>query len=734
MPPRDYRLQVPLDASQIPDFKPDRPLKVVAFDAQGRAYEDVVKLDAKGRGAATLSFDAAPDNLRVVVGPADATAEQMRGLQTIEVAVTRRQWEGKPELALPPIAISPHYWLGWLRWCRRFKITGVVRCPDGNPVPGATVCAYDVDWWWWWSSSQQIGCTTTDANGTFAIDFTWCCGWWPWWWWQHRVWFLEPVLAERISRVLRHELRVRMPVPSPEPDPKIFQALLGEEPVPPRRVPAVGATGRNVAAARRISKFDPESLESLRKRLLPKLPRIPDLEQLHLWPWWPWQPWWDCTPDVIFKVTQNCRGVNHVIVDESVWDTRWDIPDNLNVTLVANDEACCVTGSTCLDGGNCAFISNICEDNIEDIGGNPGVNAGAAQIGYLNPGLGTVDSDRPYSGTVPIRGCVGDTVDYYEILISTGGFGGPWTPLQTPAAGGFDRSYWDNALFTFVTVPFPFTPISDGVSAHDVIESLPHYEANHGAKLWDAFTVNILMLLATGNVLADGTYYLRLRGWTRAGYAGDLSNPIELPVCGSNDLNGIVVTIDNHMVTVGPTDLNGHECGAGKVHVCTTEPDTEVTAVTIVHADATTTAVDACSTVRINNTDTLRIDFVAYDPDPNPHLRNYGLWLHYDVNDLLDLLTLPGVTLTPIPHPWAPAAAHVGPDYAAALGQGAASPYWAGGAVRLEVKAADAFEKTCCYLLELRAHKRVIGGGGLGCNHGIWNQYNRTEYTFTITV
>ena len=108
---------------------------------------------------------------------------------------------------------------------------------------------------------------------------------------------------------------------------------------------------------------------------------------------------------MIFKVTQDCRGGDKVIVDETVWDARWDIPQNLNVTLVGNDEACCVVGSTCPDGGSCGFISDICEDNLDDIGGNPGMSAGASQVGYLNPGLASVDGDRPYSGSVPARGC-----------------------------------------------------------------------------------------------------------------------------------------------------------------------------------------------------------------------------------------------------------------------------------------------------------------------------------------
>lgn len=745
-----YKLLVPLDASSVQDFKPDQAVKVVAFDAKGRAYEALAKLDAKGNGVATVAIDQPSGNLHVVVGPESATAEQLKNLQTIAVEVGRRQWGDKKELTISPVLISNYYWWWWIRWCRRFRITGVVRCANGDPVPGAKVCAYDVDWWWWWSSKQQVGCATTDVNGAFEIDFTWCCGWWPWWWWRQRQWFLEPLLAERITRLLRQEsAHVKIPFPTPQPDPAIFQSLLGDTgapPTPARSLAASSIIRRNAPTARaaQAAQIDPGTLDALRKKLVAKLPASDEFARLRLWPWWPWWPWWDCTPDIIFTATQDCQGQERVIVNETIWDARWDIPTDLNVTLAANENACCVVGSTCLDGGDCSFISDICEINLDSIGGNPGLSSGAAQVGYVSPGLVSVDGDRPFSGTIPLRGCVGDTVDYAEFLFNTTGFGGTFNPLPAAAVAGFNRSYWDTVLHKWVAVPFPFTPISDGAVTHNVIESLPHWEANNGAKLWDSFTVNFLMLLASQNVLADGTYYLRVQGWRRPGYVGNLVGPVNLPICGSEDPNGVVLTIDNHLVTGGPTDLNGHQCGAGTVHLCTTEPDTEVLAVQILHHNGTITDVGACGNVTISDTDVLQIDFVAYDPDPHPHLRNYELSLNYDVSLTTDLLNpaLSGWSLTPSPVPpvWAPAAAQVGPNYGdpvpamSALNQGAASPYWAGGAVRLQVKAKAVFPYTCCYQLALYTYKRTIGGGGYSCDGSKWNQWNRTEYSFTITV
>jgi len=745
-----FRLIVPLDASGVQDFKPDQAVKVVAFDAKGRAYQDVVKLDAKGHGNAALAIDGVNGNLHVVVGPESASVEQLKGLQTISVDVGRRQWGDKRELTLRPILIPYYYWWWWYRWCRRFKITGVVRCANGLPVPGAKVCAYDVDWWWWWISKQQVGCATTDQHGAFEIDFTWCCGWWPWYWWLQRRWELEPLLAEKILQLLRQEVKLtKLPPPLPQPDPVVFANILGQPAAPPSIAGAARSFNLNrlkvpVTHAVQTPQIDPGALESLRKELIAKLPASDEFARLRLWPWWPWWPWWDCTPDIIFTATQDCQGQERLIVDETVWNARWNIPTHLNVNLTANENACCVTGSTCLDGGDCAFISDICDDNLDNIGGNPGASSGAPQVGFLSPGVVSPDGDRPYSGSIPLLGCVGDTVDYVEVLYNTTGFGAAFNPLPASATGGVPRSYWDPGPFKWIPVNFPFAPISDGTTNHNVIETLPHWEANNGAKLWDAFTMSILLQFVTQNVLPDGTYYLRLQGWHRAGYSGNLVGPVNLPVCGSEALNGVVVTVDNHLVTGGPTDLNGHPCGGGTVHVCTTEPDTAILSVKIIHVSGPPTDVGACGNVTISDTDVLQIDFAAYDPDPHPHLRNYELSLNYDVNLTTDLLdpSLTGWTLgpSPIPPGWAPAAAQVGPNYGdpnpalSALNQGAVSPEWAGGAMRLSVNAKAVFPYTCCYQLALYAYKRTIGGGGLSCDHSKWNQWNRTEYSFTITV
>jgi hypothetical protein len=101
----------------------------------------------------------------------------------------------------------------------------------------------------------------------------------------------------------------------------------------------------------------------------------------------------------------------------------------------------------------------------------------------------------------------------------------------------------------------------------------------------------------------------------------------------------------------------------------------------------------------------------------------------YGASLVIDLLAIPGATLTPspVPPPWCPAAAQVGPDYGAALAEGATAPWWSGGAIRLEVNAAAAFPETCAYDMQLYAYKRTI----VDCDHD-YDQYNESDLSFTI--
>src|ERR1019366_10225904 len=277
-----FRLEVPMDASGIKDFKPERPVKVVAYDRNGKAVSSAeAALDGKGKGQATLTFEENPGGLQVVLGPATASNEELRGLQTISVNVPSTRWSEGNAVQLSSIVITPYYWWWWWRWCREYTISGKLVCANGQPVAGATVCAYDVDWWWWWSSQEQVACATTGADGVFSMTFTRCCGWWPWWWWLTREWVLDPIRGDRISTFLKEDGKFgRLLQATPKPSLEVFQQLL--------QTSSSGARGSSLApkgsAVALRSEIDAGTLDSLRNRLLSVLPR--DFP-IHIWPWYP---------------------------------------------------------------------------------------------------------------------------------------------------------------------------------------------------------------------------------------------------------------------------------------------------------------------------------------------------------------------------------------------------------------------------------------------------------------
>jgi hypothetical protein len=742
----EFLLEVPLDASKVSDFKPDRPVKVVVVSKQGETQDQLVNLNESGKGTASFRFAEAPGSLQVLMGPETASAADLQNLQTISVAVPASSWRAAREVKLPDVAISSYYWWWWWHWCRNFKISGRVLCANGSPVVGATVCAIDVDYWWWWSSQEQVGCATTDATGSFEIDFTRCCGWWPLWWWETRDWLVDPILVDQITTFVKQSGRVgQLPRAIPTPSLDVFQPLLASA---RKAIRADISTNTSRAIAGVMDPtVEPAALASLRDRLVEVLPKgFP----FPIWPWYPWFPWNNCDANIIFKVTQVCGGAANTIVNETVSETRWDIPTTLNVTLTASEEACCAfsCGDDCPDGV-CIVPNEICATiNVGSIGGNLGAPAviSPSQIGLYLPGV----QDRPFAGVVSIYGYIPDTVDvdYYEFQYSTSQ-AGPYSPLPQAALLTITRQVLVPApppfLFKWVPVAFLVNKLSDGTTNHYVYETIHHYEAINGTQTWDSSHDWLLSL--NSPVLTNGTYYLRLMGFVGPDTSGNLAvmnadnpgNPGILPICdpqpdGPLVNNWWVITLDNR--APGDTDPSGQPAG---LHIQTDQPLSAILQVAILRGKETI-VIGGCEQLCIEPGDLLQIDFAAYDPDG--FLQGYDLQLLYGVDQSVDLLcsapfptcspafTTWSLTPSPIAPSWAPGAAQFGPAYADALTQGATSPVWSGGSMRLTVNASSAFQVTCAYLLQLTVSKRPI----VDCDANDYLQNNVSFESFTIQV
>ena len=698
-------LNVSLDASQIP-AQDQKQQKVRIAVQQGRGIKSQIVAVEGGKVAAKFDVDQ-KQAAQIAVGPASASEEDLFHLQTLTASVSPTQWADKTTLALP-LALTPKWWSLWLTWCRDFTISGRVVCADGSPVPGAQVHAYDVDYFWWWSSVVQAGPTAiTDASGHFTIKFRWCCGWWPWWWWQLRQWRLEPLLVNRIRPVLKLNPAIRFP--EPDPVPSLDWVALNPQPLPPRPTLAPG-----LAVSR---KLDPSVIPTLRDRLLSALPHVPELERLRLWPWYPWTPWFDCTPDIIFRVTQACGGgPAKLIVNESIFQTRWDIPTSLNVTLVANQDACCVPTGNPDPTGDCVVITGVCGDP-----GIPVTNIGRTGVtaGYADPG----GRDRPFSETVTVSGQFGTSAqaDFYEVEYTPHGVNG-WAPLPPPALQNMTRGYfdatqpWPNQWFY---VPFPVQTFG---GLH-VYESRHRYEATHPPANWGSaltgrtwfYNVNLLASIETAGTIPDGTYDFRIVGY-KALASGD-PDPASrkvMPGCGdAPDNNLIVLRIDNRLVGV-PVP--------GTVHVSTNEPDCGISGVRLGGA-----AVAPCGAQQLQPGTPFEVDFFCTDPDG--HLDHYELVVKYDLGSIKNLLSAADVgafSLSVV------SGGPEGPDYsnAVAAPQSSPRPVWKGGSLRLHVNdASKVFPKTCCYLIELTVWKRNI----VNCD-GHLTYYNQMHYSFTVTV
>lgn len=690
--PAPRTIAVPVDVTDVDDLAADDRLRVVARTGDGGIVTTDVAASELARGPVELELPDDPGRTTIAVGPVDADPELVLDADTPRVTIPAHRW--RDDLRLEPIQVGRWHWGAWRRWCRRITVRGRLVCPDGSPVPGAEVCAYDVDWWFLWSSQQQVGCTTTGPDGTFSMTFTWCCGLYPWWWWfRSRPWRFDPVLADLVRPRLDQVRGAKLAPPTVQPSLAMVGDLLERDAdLPSPRTP--------------LAQLDPDTLEALRPRLLERLPSAPELERLQVWPWAPWRPWLDCTPDLVFRATQDCGDGPVVVLEEDPRDVRWNVDDVVHVTLVATDEACCRPRGQEED---CLIVDRFCSVPADHVAGNAGAPAAPAAVtGYRVTAADGVDQrrDQPFAEGVTVWHAPSDLdgVDFYAFEHSTDG-GATWDPLPAGAARPFIRRWMEFSPFDVGNETFGLQP----VGPYEVHETRRHFEDTHygdwapgGDRFWLSTNHDLLLSLDAA-VLDDGLHHLRVVQFTETA-PGQFEGPEPVLGCDGEQAT-FVLRVDNRVVDAIGHDPT-HACGDG-VHLCTVEPDTHILAVRV---DGE--LVEPCDSIDADGAATVEIDFLARDPDG--HLGSIHLSTHWG-NSQAEVLTGTGtlVSLDGGPDAW---------DYAGALLDGAVRPTWTGGRFRLTVPADVAFPEPCSYLLRLRAHKRNIRG----CSTTFWNDSEMT--------
>ncbi|MFP7755612.1 hypothetical protein ACLG6S_13360 [Thermodesulfobacteriota bacterium B35] len=686
-----------------------------------------------------------PVGVRLLAGP-DVADEALRSTTVQQIRIPARSFkEGNIKGAI--LEVNERLYHDWLRHCRTVTLRGRVVCRRlvwdrieqqyvvcDAPVQGALVTAFDVDRYWWWYRRDEVGSDYTDLNGNFEISFRWCC----WWWrpWLIRQWQLDPAIVERIRELAEQAvLPVPIPRPDPVPDFTIFAQMTAEATAvsAPSLLPAMGQPP------------DQAGFVALGEQLKELLPAAPDLERIHIWPWY---PLFDCSPDILFRVTQDCGEGETVIYTEDTGKTRWNVGTELNnVVLVANEAACCSPfccndppDEDCLAVYGLGCTTAYPVEKIEQDATDP-------LAGYGNPG----SMDRPFGGTIGIRGVFGDgsEIDYYK----------PQRRRISPAPTGWEDMPADEmARFIrrhYIGPPWPFflnetvKPIV--VAGETVLRTIHRFRKENPQVVPFVDPANGDMLINwktaddSGNQgspmpgLQDGLYELRLVGYRYDEEKKELVDQQIMALCPAEEDEidpalhaGMILRLDNR----------SWSHAGGTVHVTTGEPDCDfpdICAVVVNEAPGLPPGrqqercIDACGIARVRAGDTITIHFRASDTDG--HLEQYSLTAHWGESNSFNVLA--AGTLAADPDPL------VGPGYGQTFtgSQGVHRaglpatdpehdrPFWYGGDFKVTVTVSDTAFPTCCaYLLRLWVWKRTTNG----CTSSRHFHNNLCEFSFTV--
>lgn len=747
-----FTLSGVIDLKAAPDIEPGFPIKVSVM-RHCRVIDSIIVTAAEKPQAVKfeIQFDPGtekPVGVTVVASP-QVPDERVRSVE--HVAVRVKAGDFSRGRARVEIGIDDRLLRAWLGHCRTYRVRGRVVCrqlrwdqieqqfvPCEAPVRGARVVAKDVDRIWWWCRKDEVGSDFTDLNGNFEIEFRWCCWWWgPWW---GRGWHLDPAIVKRIRDLNEAASPViPLPPPTPELDLRVFSEIATEI-----ELARPGPVGTEAAVAA------PQRVTDLGRQVAARLPDAPDLRALHIWPWW---PHFDCSPDIVFEVTQDCGDGEKVIYTESCSDTRWNIPADLSgVVLVANENACCPPCCRQPPDDDCLVIQGV------GCGGYPITaieqDMASPLVGYAEPG----SNDRPFGRTLRILGVFGDgsAVDFYKLqnrrwLPATSTWTA-WTDIPTDQIAAFTRSHW-------LGFPPPFwqaqTVAPELVDGQMVLKTTRRFRAENPPivdtvdptaddwlALWKTADTSVTPAgdVVETPMIPDGLYELRVIGYEFAPATDTLINPRVMPLCPAEgspvdpaNVASMKLRIDNRNAVSSP----------GTVHTQTLEPEADFPNVCAVVKNEDMPGeecVSVCGVLRVAAGDTITVHFRASDADG--HLERYSLNAHWAESEVFSLLS--SGTLAGDPDEL------FGPGYAQTFagGQGlyrsslpptdaeAGRPGWFGGRFKVTVTVGDpvpgtnhqVFQTCCAYLLRLGVWKRTTNG----CSSSVHFHRNWAEFSFTL--
>ena len=722
---------------EIKEVNPDLEIKIAILRDCQILQSQVFQLAKNQREIKySLSFEnenQKPMGVRLLVSP-DVPDEQ------VSVVESQSQWVpakafAKESTAKVQLSLPARLYLTWLNFCRTYTIRGRVICRRwawnpilhrfticDAPVRGALVNAYDVDRFLWLYLRDKVGSAFTDVNGNFEIKFKWCC----WWWfpWIIDKWQIDPNILKKIKDLFAQvQFPFPIPLPDPAPDFNFFQNLIS----------SINQSSPQISGL--SEQLTTENFTSLGEQLVKILPASPELERLKIWPWY---PLFDCKPDIVFNVTQDCGQGEQTIYTELNTQTRWDIDTVLDgVTLIANDNACC--GSFCCDDPSdedCLIFHGIgCGgypiDHIEQDLTSP-------LLGFANPG----SADRPFGGTIRILGVFGDgsNVDYYKLQrrrISPSPTG--WEDLAEEEVGSFTRGHWLGVFPWIQNEVVKLLP----VAGENLLRTVSRYREEHPEVDTSADPSNSDWLTnwITANSssplpgLADGVYELRIIGYEYDEANDQLINQQIMALCPPP---GQEVDPSAHSTFRIRLDNRNAIYSANSVHIDTDEPGCDfpnICAVKINEGAVDERCVDPCGFARVSAGDTITIYFKASDSDG--HLDEYFLTAHWAESEVFNVIsagTLEAQT---------PSDSLVGPHYdntfsdptqmSYRTANSIDRPFWYGGNYKVTVTVGatipsnthKAFETCCAFLLRLRVWKRTTNGCGR-------IHLNTCEFSFTV--